>query len=154
MELTIDDLTRPQVHALLAAHLEAMRAGSPACSVHALPLDSLRAPAVTVWTAWEGGELLGIGALKEIEPAHGEVKSMRTADAALGRGVATAILGEILVAARARRYARVSLETGADAPFHPAHRLYERHGFVDCAPFAGYEPDPLSRFMTLELAPV
>ena len=151
MDIAIDDLTRPQVHALLAAHLEAMHAGSPACSVHALPLESLRGANVTVWTAWEGDALLGIGALKELDPTHGEVKSMRTADAALGRGVATAILGEILRAARERGYARVSLETGADEPFWPAHRLYERHGFVDCPPFADYAPDPLSRFMTLEL---
>ncbi|WP_234985632.1 GNAT family N-acetyltransferase [Demequina sp. NBRC 110051] len=150
MDIAIDDLTRPQVHALLSAHLEAMHAGSPACSVHALPLESLRGPDVTVWTAWEEDALLGIGAIKELDPTHGEVKSMRTASTALGRGVATAILGEILRAARDRGYARVSLETGTDEPFWPAHRLYERHGFVDCSPFAGYGPDPLSRFMTLE----
>ncbi|MFV0287693.1 MAG: GNAT family N-acetyltransferase [Demequina sp.] len=151
MIIEIDDLSRPAVHALLAAHLAAMHAGSPADSVHALPLDALRDPHVTVWTAWDRGELLGIGALKELDAAHGEVKSMRTADAALGRGVATAILGAILGAARTRGYARVSLETGTDAPFAPAHRLYERHGFVDCEPFADYGPDPLSRYMTLGL---
>ncbi|GMA35280.1 GNAT family N-acetyltransferase [Demequina litorisediminis] len=106
---------------------------------------------MTVWTAWDQGELLGIGALKELDAEHGEVKSMRTADAALGRGVATAILGAILGAARTRGYARVSLETGTDAPFAPAHRLYERHGFVDCEPFADYRPDPLSRYLTLGL---
>ncbi|WP_084128756.1 GNAT family N-acetyltransferase [Demequina sp. NBRC 110055] len=151
MEIEIDDLSRPQVHALLAAHLEAMHAGSPAESVHALPLDSLRGPDITVWTAWEDGTLLGIGALKELDHAHGEVKSMRTADAARGRGVATALLGEILRASRERGYARVSLETGRDEPFWPAHRLYERHGFVNCPPFADYGPDPLSRFMTREV---
>ncbi|WP_234998797.1 GNAT family N-acetyltransferase [Demequina sp. NBRC 110057] len=151
MIIDIDDLSRPAVHALLASHLQAMHDGSPAESVHALPLDALRAADVTVWTAWDGEALLGIGALKELEATHGEVKSMRTAPEALGRGVATAILGAILAAARERGYARVSLETGTDAPFAPAHRLYARHGFRDCEPFADYAPDPLSRFMTLDL---
>ncbi|WP_061961526.1 GNAT family N-acetyltransferase [Demequina flava] len=151
MLIAIDDLTRPEVHALLTAHLDAMHSTSPADSVHALPIESLRETNVTVRTAWKGPTLLGIGALKELDPTHGEIKSMKTATEALGKGVATAILNELLATAVARGYAAVSLETGTDTNFYPAHRLYSRHGFLDCEPFAGYSVDPHSRFMTLSL---
>lgn len=102
---------------------------------------------------WAGPELLGCGALKELDPAHGEVKSMRTAAAHRRKGVARAVLGHIVATARARGYARLSLETGAGAAFEPAHRLYASFGFVPCGPFADYAPDPNSTFLTLALAP-
>ena len=151
MRIEVDDLSGADVQDLLAGHLAEMYATSPACSVHALDLDALRALAVTVWTARDAGRLIGVGALKELAPDHGEVKSMRTAAAARGRGVGEAVLGTILGAARARGYSRVSLETGSQPFFAPARRLYARHGFVECAPFADYVLDPSSVFMTLEL---
>lgn len=151
MRIDIDDLSGADVAGLLAEHLADMHATSPACSVHALDLDALRAPEVTVWTARREGELLGCGALKELDRRHGELKSMRTASAARGRGVGSAILSHLLDVARERGYARVSLETGAQPFFAPAHRLYARHGFVACEPFADYVLDPSSVFMTLEL---
>ena len=151
MRIEIDDLSDPQVRALLAGHLAEMRATSPACSVHALDLDGLSAPHVTVWAARDRAVVLGVGALSELDPHHGEVKSMRTATDAQGRGVAAAVLGAILTEARSRGYRRLSLETGSHERFAPAHRLYARHGFVPCGPFAGYAPDPHSVFMTLEL---
>lgn len=151
MRIEIDDLSGADVAALLAEHLADMYATSPACSVHALDLDALRAPSVTVWTARDEGALLGCGALKELDRRHGELKSMRTAAAARGRGVGGAVLGHLLTVARERGYARVSLETGSQPFFAPAYRLYARHGFVECGPFGDYVPDPSSVFMTRAL---
>ncbi|MGL4314745.1 MAG: GNAT family N-acetyltransferase [Sphingomonas sp.] len=146
-----DDLTSAPVQALIALHVNGMLAYSPACSVHALDVDRLRAPGVTFWTLWEGTALLGCGALKALDASEGEIKSMRTDPAALGRGVGTAMLRHIIAEARGRGYQRLSLETGSGPAFEPAWRLYERHGFVACGPFASYRDDPFSRFMTLAL---
>jgi putative acetyltransferase len=143
-----DDLSGPEIRALLDEHLADMRRISPPGSVHALDLDGLRVPAVTFWTLWSDGALAGCGALKEIDRAHGEIKSMRTASAYRRQGVAKAMLGHIIGEARRRGYRRLSLETGSMAAFEPAHRLYASHGFVDCAPFAAYADDPNSVFMT------
>ena len=121
---------------------------SPACSVHALDLERLRQPGIRVWTAWEGGQLLGCGALKELTPVHGEIKSMRTADTHRGKGVGRAMLAHLLAVARERGYERVSLETGATPAFLPALRLYESAGFQRCGPFADYTEDPHSVYMT------
>lgn len=136
---------------LLGEHLAHMRTISPPESTHALDLQGLCLPDVTFFAAREGGVLLGCGALREIDPAHGEVKSMRTAAAHLRRGVASLVLERIIAEARARGYTRLSLETGAQDAFVPARRLYERRGFVECDAFAGYRPDPNSVFMTLVL---
>jgi putative acetyltransferase len=153
MHIDVDDLSGPEIAALLEAHLQLMRETSPPESVHALDLEALRAPEVTFWTAWEDGRLLGCGALKALDPDHGEIKSMHTAQAARGRGVARTMLAHILGEARRRGYRRLSLETGSMAAFAPARALYARAGFRDCPPFADYVLDPNSAFMTLELAP-
>ena len=152
MRVVIDDLRGSEVAALLQTHLDAMHEYSPPESVHAFDLDKLRQPDITFWTARDGEALLGCGALKEIDPHHGEIKSMRTHADHLRKGVAAAILDTILKTARARNYDRLSLETGTAASFVPAHRLYERHGFTDCTPFGDYHPYRFSRFMTLKLA--
>ena len=148
MNIEIDDLERQQVRELLAGHLAQMLTMSPACSVHALDLERLRQPGIRVWTAWEGGQLLGCGALKELTPVHGEIKSMRTADTHRGKGVGRAMLAHLLAVARERGYERVSLETGATPAFLPALRLYESAGFQRCGPFADYTEDPHSVYMT------
>lgn len=148
MQIRLDDLAGPEVRALLAEHLRSMRSISPPESVHALDLDGLRAPDVTFWTAWSGTRLLGCGALKELDRGHGEVKSMRTAAAHRGSGVARALLAHIVAEARCRGYARLSLETGSQHAFAPARRLYEGAGFSYCPPFAAYVEDPNSVFMT------
>ena len=151
MQIRRDDLSGPEIRALLAEHLASMKSISPPESVHALDLDGLKRPDVTFWTAWDGGDLAGCGALKAIDTTHGEVKSMRTAASHRRRGVARAMLEHIVGEARRRRYARLSLETGSMAEFAPARELYARRGFVACPPFAGYRDDPNSVFMTLEL---
>ncbi len=151
IRIEIDDLTRPEVRALLDEHLANMHALSPPESVHALPVEELRQPDVTFWTVWAGAELLGCGALKELEPRHGEVKSMRTALAYRRRGVGRKVVEHVLGEARRRGYERLSLETGSASAFEPARRLYERFGFTCCAPFGDYVEDPNSVFMTLEL---
>jgi putative acetyltransferase len=148
-----DDLSGPEIAALLEAHLNLMRDTSPPESVHALDLDGLRAPEVTFWTLWDGDQLFGCGALKEIDPAHGEIKSMHTAQAARGKGVARHLLQHVLEEARQRGYRRLSLETGSTGDFAAAHGLYGSFGFITCGPFADYVLDPFSAFMTLELQP-
>ena len=151
MRFEADDLSRPSVRALIDEHLSDMHATSPPESIHALSHDDLLADHVTFWTAWDGDVLLGCGALKELDGAHGEIKTMRTARDARGQGVGAAVLAFLLDEARRRGYRRVSLETGSQDFFAPARRLYARHGFAECPPFGAYALDPHSVFMTLAL---
>ena len=145
------DLDSEDVQALLAFHFSEMRGNSPPEACHVLPADGLRAPDVTFWSLREDGQLLGFGALKQLDPHHGEVKSMRTAPEALGRGVGWAILHHIVEQARSRGYRRLSLETGRTEPFAAALRLYESEEFRPCGPFGGYIDTPFTRFFTREL---
>ena len=145
------DFDSADAQALLAFHLEQMRTTSPPDACHVLPIGGLRDAAVTFWSARDGGELVGVGALKALAPDHGEIKSMRTAPGALGRGVGRAILHHIVAEARSRGYRRLSLETGSTEPFAAALRLYESEGFARCGPFSDYENTPFTRFFTREL---
>ena len=153
MELQIrkDDLSGPEIAALLRDHLDHAARHSPPESIHALDLDRLRSPEITFWSAWSGDTLVGCGALKELAPDHGEIKSMHTSREHRGLGVAARLVGHILGEARARSYRRVSLETGTMDGFAPARALYSRFGFRVCPPFAQYREDPNSVCMTLEL---
>ncbi|HEU4619542.1 MAG TPA: GNAT family N-acetyltransferase [Gammaproteobacteria bacterium] len=151
MEIRLDDPRRPEIEALLREHLREMHGNSPPESVHALDVESLCDPGITFWAAWEGAELLGCGALLELDPGHGEIKSMRTAAAHLRKGVASQILVRIIEEAERRGYTRLSLETGSMPIFAPARALYGRFGFVYCEPFADYVLDPYSVFMTRTL---
>ncbi|MFT4263915.1 MAG: GNAT family N-acetyltransferase [Nocardioides sp.] len=151
LRFELDDLTRPAVVALLEEHLADMYASSPAESVHALDLDALRAPGIAFWTAWEGEELRGSGALKTLDGARVELKSMRTTPGARGRGVGAAMLDHLLAEARRVGARTALLETGSQDFFAPARRLYERAGFVVREPFDDYVEDPNSVFMELAL---
>src|SRR5215475_1763583 len=151
MEIKRDDLTGSAIRELLREHLANMHEHSPPESIHALPLEELRQPDITFWTVWEGTELLGCGALKELDPLHGEIKSMRTVTRHRRQGIAAKMLEHILAEARRRNYKRLSLETGSMEAFAPAQRLYAKFGFVECEPFADYIEDPNSVFMTKEL---
>lgn len=151
VEIRVDDLSGPEIILLLKEHLSNMRAITPPQSVHALPVESLRSADVTFWSVWNNGELLGCGALKELDPRHGEIKSMRTVAKHLRKGVARAVLDHIMSEAKRRGYWRLSLETGAMPEFEPARQLYARAGFQICEPFADYIEDPNSVFMTLKL---
>ena len=151
MHIEVDDLSRPQVHALLEEHLANMYELSPAEQVFALDLNKLRADDITFWTVWEEEELVGCGALKELTPTHGEIKSMRTPAAARGRGAGRAVLAHIISVAQQRGYKKLSLETGTHAAFEPAHNLYRSKGFVMSGPFGSYLPNEHSVFMELQL---
>ena len=151
MEIKVDDLTGTEIAELLREHLENMAENSPPESRHALSLQQLRKPGITFWSVWNGKELLGCGALKELDPHHGEIKSMRTASNHRRKGVAAKLLQHILEEAKRRNYKRVSLETGSMDAFIPAHNLYAKFGFKKCGPFADYIDDPNSLFMTKEL---
>ena len=152
MQIRVDDLRGPEIRALLEEHLRNMHEISPPESVHALDLEALRHPAITFWTAWDGKELLGCGAMKELDRTHGEVKSMRTAGAHRRKGVARAVLETIVAEARRRSYERLSLETGSQKEFAPARKMYESFGFGYCGLFEGYVEDPHSVFMQLRFA--
>lgn len=152
LRIVEDDLSGETIRALVALHLSGMHTHSPACKVHALPVEKLREPGVTFYSAWMGEALAGMGAIRELNAGHGELKSMRVAPAWLGQGVGEAILLHLLAVARARGYARVSLETGRGPAFEPALGLYRKHGFANCAAFADYVTDDFSQCLTLPLS--
>ena len=151
MDIREDEVSGPEIVALLKAHLADMARHSPPENGHALDLDDLRRPDVTMFSASEAGALLGCGALKELDPRHGEIKSMRTAEAHLRRGVGARILVRLIDEARRRGYRRLSLETGSTDFYMPARALYLRFGFAACPPFADYRYDVHSVFMTRTL---
>jgi len=151
IEIRVDDLTGAAIAEFLSEHLRSLAEVSPPESRHALDLDELRKPEITFWSAFQRGELVGCGALKELSLEHGEIKSMRTGKAHLRQGVASLLLRHIISEAKRRDYRRLSLETGSMDYFKPAHTIYRKFGFTNCPPFANYGPDPNSVFMTREL---
>ncbi len=151
LQIVTDDLTSPQIAQFLEDHIADMRSVSPPESKHALDLEALRAPEITFWSVWAQNELVGCGALKELDPEHGELKSMRTNPQFRGVGIGQFILSHIVKESRNRGYRRVSLETGSMPFFTPARRLYESFGFEACDPFADYREDPNSVFYQLHL---
>jgi putative acetyltransferase len=151
MDIKIDDLTGTEIAELVDEHLQSMALHSPPESRHALNLDGLQKQEISFWSAWERGELVGCGALKELDGQHGEIKSMRTSSSHLRKGVAKRLLQHIIEEAKQRGYLRLSLETGSMDAFDPAKRLYASFGFQYCKPFSDYIEDPNSVFMTKEL---
>ena len=151
LRFVLDDLTGGPTRALIARHLAGMHASSPPESVHAFDVDGLRQPGVTFWSVWVGDDLAGCGALKVLDSERGELKSMRVADAFLGRGIGQAMLEHLTAEARARGLRSLWIETGSSPAFVPALRLYESAGFRRCGPFGEYREDPFSVFMTREL---
>ena len=151
-EISIDDPRAGDVRGLLERHLAFADLHTPPEDIHALGVDGLVEPAVTFFSLRLRGELLGVGALKELDASHAELKSMHTAEAVRGRGIGRAMLAHLIAAARERGYRRVSLETGAMPAFAPARTLYASAGFEPCGPFGDYGPSPNSVFMTLSLA--
>ena len=151
LEIREDDLSGEATHELLRIHLAGMHANSPPGHVFALDLSGLRAPDVTIWSAWSGGRIAGIGALKDLRNGTGEVKSMRTHPDFLRQGVGAALLEQIVSAARARGMSRLSLETGSGPTFEPALALYRQRGFVDGEAFADYERSGFNQFLHLAL---
>ena len=148
MEIVVDDLSGPEIAELLSHHAQDMFRHTPPESVHTLDIETLRGPDITFWSAWDAGELLGCGALKDLGNGHGELKSMRTADGHTRKGVAAKILTHIEKVAREQGMNRLSLETGSMKAFEPARQLDLGFGFSDCSPFADYEEDPNSIHMT------
>ena len=151
IDIRPDDLSSPEMAELIAIHAQSMLAASPPESCHFLPIEGLRQPAVTVWSMWEDGALIGCGALKEIGACAGEIKSMHTRAHLRGRGLGRLMLEHILGVARARGYTDLWLETGSMDAFIPARKLYETYRFTECGPFGDYAEDPSSVFMHLQL---
>ena len=147
----LNDLDSSDVRALLALHFASLQSMSPAEACHVLPAEGLSSSSISFWSVREDRTLLGFGALKELTPEHGEIKSMRTAPHMLGRGVGTSMLIHLVAQARSRGYNRLSLETGSTERFSAALRLYQREGFVTCGPFGGYKDTPFTAFLTREL---
>ena len=151
MDIRVDDLSGPEIIRLLHEHLQSVALHSPPESVHALGLEALRNPDITFWSVWQDSELMGCGAIKELDSRHGEIKSMRTVSLHLRKGVAAMLMHHILEEAERRSYERLSLETGSMDAFAPARSLYASFGFEPCGPFANYVEDPYSVFMTREV---
>ena len=151
MEIRLDDLSSQQVQDLLAAHLAGMQENSPPESVYALDLSGLQTSDMSVWTAWDGEQLLGIGALKQLSSTQGEIKSMRTDPRHLRKGVGLALLDHIISIACERGYRRLSLETGSGVEFEAALRLYRKRGFANGEPFGDYAPTDFNQFLHLAL---
>jgi putative acetyltransferase len=149
--IAVDDPRRADIVALLERHLAFAHEHTPPEDVHALDLAGLLDPAVTFFSARRDGELLAIGAIKELDPRHGELKSMHTSAAVRRGGLGRAMVDHLVAVARDRGYERVSLETGTMDAFGPARSLYAASGFVACGPFGDYEPRPSSAFMTLAM---
>ncbi len=152
VEIRRDRSVSPQVLPLLQRHLDLMHASSPPESVHALDPAALDTPDVAFFSLRDGDAVLGMGAVKRIDAAHAEIKSMHVVAEARGRGLARVLLDHLLAEAQSLGYARLSLETGIEPVFAPARALYERAGFDYCPPFEGYGDDPNSVFMTRTLA--
>ena len=148
MNIVVDDLSGPQIAEFLDEHVRQMRSITPLESKHALDLDGLRKPEVTFWSVKDGDSVVGCGAIKRLDAVHAELKSMRTASARKRSGIASLLLEHILTEAKRMGFTRLSLETGAAVFFLPARKLYEKFEFDYCEPFAGYQPDPNSVFMT------
>lgn len=151
MDIRPDDLSSQQVQALLAAHLAGMLQNSPPNSVHALDLSGLQSSAISVWTAWDGDQLMGVGALKQLSSSAGEIKSMRTDSRHLRKGVGLSILNHIIAEARQRGYRRLSLETGSGEEFEAALSLYRKRGFENGDTFGDYTPSGFNQFLHLDL---
>jgi putative acetyltransferase len=151
VDIRRDDLSSEATRELVHLHLESMHAASPPGTVFALDHTALQSPDVTLWSAWDGGELLGMGALKELDAESGELKSMRTHPAHLRKGVARALLEHTIAEARRRGYRRLSLETGSGPAFEPALALYRNRGFVNGGAFSDYVASPFNQFLHLHL---
>ncbi|MGW2818825.1 GNAT family N-acetyltransferase [Streptomyces sp. NPDC001415] len=151
MKIVVDDLSGPEIAGFLDKHVQQMQSITPPESKHALDLDALRKPEITFWTVRDGDTLVGCGALKRLDEGHAELKSMRTAPLRKRSGVASLMLEHIITEAERMGFTRLSLETGTAEFFLPARKLYEKFGFAPCEPFADYQPDPNSTFMTKRL---
>lgn len=153
MRIIPGDLGDARIVDLLQTHLTSARAETAPGSAHALDLTDLKSPDISLWTIWDDETLVGVGALKRLSKDHGEVKSMRTEQSRRGKGAGSAMLRHLMEAAKAAGMSRLSLETGSWDYFLPARRLYARHGFRECPPFADYILDPNSVFMSIDLSP-
>lgn len=151
MDIRTDDLSDGKVISLMEEHLSDMYATSPPECVHALDLNSLKNPSVTFFSARENNEIAGCIAIKRLSTTAAEIKSMRTVHAYRGKRVASKLLSHLIAFARQKGYTSVSLETGTQAYFLPACKLYKKFGFKDCSPFSDYKENPNSQFMTLDL---
>lgn len=153
MDFRLGMLEDARVVALLDHHVRTAQASTAPGSAHALDRSRLAASDIRFWTVWNGEALLGVGAWKRLDPGHGELKSMHTAEVARGKGVASAMLEHLIADSAAHGIARLSLETGAWDYFEPARALYRKHGFMDCEPFGDYVPDRNSIFMSRSIGP-
>ncbi|WP_432000786.1 GNAT family N-acetyltransferase [Streptomyces sioyaensis] len=151
MKIMVDDLSGSEIAEFLDEHVQQMRSITPLESKHALDLDELRKTEITFWSVMDGDALVGCGAIKRLDTGHAELKSMRTTPTHKRSGIASRLLEHIITEAKGMGFTRLSLETGSAEFFLPARKLYEKFGFVRCEPFANYQPDSNSTFMTKAL---
>ena len=151
-EIAVDDPRKPDVRALLERHLTFCLSETPPEHSFALDVDALTKPGIAFFSCRDAdGTVLGLGAIKELDPSQAEIKSMHTAAEARGRGVGRAMLDHLLSVARSRGYQRVSLETGTTPGFTAARAMYVSRGFVPAEPFGDYFRTGDNTFYTLAL---
>ncbi|WP_375291927.1 GNAT family N-acetyltransferase [Qipengyuania sp.] len=151
MRVTEADLSDPRVTTLIALHQRNMLESSPPGTSFALDLAGLSGPQITIWAVWADDVVAGIGAIKQLSPTHGEIKSMRTDPAHLRQGVAALLLDRIMEHARSTGITRLSLETGTGPVFEPALALYRKRGFTNGPAFGDYKPTAFNQYLHLEL---
>ena len=142
----------PDLADLMARHTVEMHADTPPESIHMMDAAQLAAePGIAFFVMRDGAVPVGMGAFKRIAPDHAEIKSMHVLAERRGQGLSRRLLDHLIAEARAAGLARLSLETGTQAMFEPARRLYLSAGFRECPPFGSYVEDPNSVFLTLAL---
>jgi putative acetyltransferase len=152
LDIAIADPRLDDVRQLVEHHLKFGRLHSPPQDAHALEVDGLLDPAVTLFSIRRRGELVAIGALKRLDDQHAELKTMHTAEHVRGLGIGRAMLDHLLAVARERGFEHVSLETGSMEAFEPARSLYMSAGFAPCEPFSDYRHSPNSTYMTMRIS--
>ena len=138
-----------EVHTFLIKHFIELRSVSPEGSAHVLDIAGLKDPSIKFWSLWEGGDLMGSGALKFLDKEHGEFKSIRVADKFRGKGNGSKVINHLINEAKKLNIKRLSLETGAGEFFLTARKLFDKCGFERCEPFSHYKKDINSVYMAM-----
>ena len=97
--------------------------------------EDFAAPAGTFLVAYAGERAVGCGGLKRLDERRAEIKRLYVAPEARGEGVATRTLRGLELAARARGYDTVRLDTGARQP--AALALFRSAGYIAIGDYNG-----------------
>ena len=137
-----------EVNELLKKHFIELRAASPEGSAHVLDIPGLKVPSIKFWSLWKNEKLIGCGALKFLDNDHGEFKSIRVHNDFRKKGYGIKVINHLIYEAQKLNIKKLSIETGAGDFFIPARKLFDKCGFETCEPFAHYNKDINSIYLT------